>query len=393
MTITVSANGGYTVRDYAIDNKAADAAPELTLQGPVQVSGNAMEDQQTIAGDADHDGLTDAYEKMIGTDPNINDTDLDGFLDGWDDRNGNGMWDGGSGTLSDPAEKYGEVGDPIQEVDVYKHRGSISTLFYSDDDNANPINKDIYVEVDFLDGCVVASSVLKPVKTIFAKHCIHLHVDMGWSTGPAGGQTGGDVIPNAGWVHGGNNYLYFDTYGVRRRTLPLPVFKNDFYDMKLGLTTNQPRGYFFGGMRGMREDIFHYVLVVHYYARRNMATGGIEYRPNAYGVGEFGRSANLGDDFVICYDNHLVGGVFDTAEFCDTFMHELGHNLELHHSWEGGDPPAGNDPDPAVNPMGTETVRDTVMYWSGGNKLDYLRMEWERINLASVIDGTRILFS
>ena len=71
-------------------------------------------------------------------------------------------------------------------------------------------------------------------------------------------------------------------------------------------------------------------------------------------------------------------------------MHELGHNLELLHSQDSD----GSDPDPNVNPdPARETVRDTVMYWSGGAKLDYLRAEWARINLAAVCDGTHIWYS
>jgi len=393
MSITVQGNSGYTVKDYATDNTASDAAPSILLQGPIQNTGNVMEDPQTIGGDSDGDGLTDAYEKMIGTDPNNKDTDNDGFFDGWDDANGNKAWDPGTGFFWNPSEKYGEVGDPCQEVDISKHRGSIGTLFAGDDDIPNPINKDVYVEIDFLEGCVFSPDVLKPVQTIYAKHCIHLHIDMGWDPGSAGGQTGGDVI-NAGFVHDGKTYLYFSTDGTRRLLLPMPIMKNDFYDLKLGKTSWRPLGYFNGGQIGAREDVFHYVVVTNYYARKNPAGPGIEYRDGAYGVGELGRSANCGDDFLICYENHLVAGVLDTAELRDTFMHELGHNLGLHHSWEGGTPPAGNDPDPAVNPWaGRETVENTTMYWSGGNKLDYLRMEWERLDLPHVIDGTQLFFT
>ncbi len=393
MSITVQGNAGYSVKDYFIDNTASDAMPQIVPQNAVQNTGNIQQDPQTIGGDSDGDGLTDAYEKMIGTDPNNKDTDNDGFFDGWDDANGNKAWDPGADVFWNPAETYGEVGDPLQEVDVFKHRGSIATLFASDNDNPNPINKDIYVEIDFLEGCVFASDTLTPVKTIFAKHCIRLHIDMGWSMGPAGGRTGGEVI-DAGFVHNGKTYLYFSLERTRRLTLPLPVTKNDFYDLKLGRTSWRPLGYFYGGYVGAREDIFHYVVVTHYYARKNPAGPGIEYRDNACGVGELGRSSNCGDDFLLCYDNHLVGGVLNAAELRDTFMHELGHNLGLEHSWAGGTPPAGNDPDPAVNPWpGNETVFNTTMYWSGGNKLDYLRMEWERLDLPHVIDGTKVMYS
>jgi hypothetical protein len=392
MTMTVQGNTGYQVKDYFIDNTASDAAPQIVPQHAMQQTGNIQQDPQTIGGDSDKDGLSDLYEKMIGTDQNNKDTDNDGFYDGWDDANGNKKWDAGTGLIFNTGEKFGEVGDPCQEVAVSKHLGSIATLFGGDDENPNPINKDIYIEIDFLEGCVFSPDVLKPVQTIFAKHCIHLHIDMGWDIGPAGGQTGGNII-DGGFVHNGRTYLYFSTNGTRRLLRPLPILKNDLYDLKLGITSLRPLGYFYGGRTGAREDIFHYVVVTHYYARKNPTGPGIEYRDGAYGVGELGRFSDCGDDFLICYDNHLTGGGLDAAELRDTFMHELGHNLGLAHSWEGGTPPAGYDPDPAVNPMGKETVFNTTMYWSGGNKLDYLRMEWARLDLPHVIDGTKIFYS
>ena len=396
MSITVQGNAGYQVKDYATDNKASDAQPAILLQNPVQETGNIQENQQTVGGDSDSDGLTDAYETMIGTDPNDNDTDNDGFLDGWNDVNGNHAWDAGSGTFWDPPEKYGEIGDPLQEVEVSKHRGSIGTLFAGDDDIPNPINKDIYVEIDFLEGCVISPDLLQSVQTIFAKHCIRLHIDMGWSPGPAGGATGGNVIAG-GWMHNGRNYLFLDTIIPPRRLFrPLPWLTNDFYDFKTGLTTLRPSEYFNGGKIGAREDIFHYVLFVHYYACRRNRTQPflIDYRDNACGRGELGREPSQGDDFLVCYDNHIEGGHLNVTNLRDTFMHELGHNLELLHSWQGGTPPDGFDPDPAVNPWpGRENLSDTVMYWTGGAKLDYLRAEWARIDLTVVNDGTRLFFS
>jgi hypothetical protein len=56
-------------------------------------------------------------------------------------------------------------------------------------------------------------------------------------------------------------------------------------------------------------------------------------------------------------------------------------------------PAVGNDPDPTVNPMGNKTVFNSTMNWSGGNKLDYLSMEWERLDLPHVIDGMKARFS
>lgn len=43
---------------------------------------------KTVFSDTDHDGLSDAEEARLGTDPNIDDTDGDGFLDGEEVRGG-----------------------------------------------------------------------------------------------------------------------------------------------------------------------------------------------------------------------------------------------------------------------------------------------------------------
>lgn len=381
LTILVAGNE-YVVKDYASDNTASDLAPSITLQNAVLNNNNIQQNPQTVGSDSDGDGLTDDYEQMIGTDKNDKDTDNDGLYDGWDDFRKNSQWEKG--------EQMGEIGDPLQELDTDRNYGAISTLYNKDSEHPNPINKDIFVEVDFLKGCVVSEDTLNKVVDIFSKHCIRLHIDMGWPVGPAGGATGGDVI-TAGWQNDGKTYLYFDTAGNRRIFFPLKFWSNDFYDLKLGKTDLRPGKYFNGGRMGDREDIFHYVVFTNYYARDDSP---IEYRPGAYGVGEFGRGSNLGDDFLVCYDNHIKDGSLDVAELQDTFMHELGHNLELDHSWEPDPEPNGSDPDPSVNPRaGNETVHDTVMYWSGGQKLDYLRDEWARINLAAVQDGSHLWYS
>jgi len=392
MSLVVKNNQGYTVKDYMVDNAAADAFPDLQPQAAVDIHGNTLTNQQMVGSDSDGDGLTDAYETMIGTDPDINDTDNDGILDGWNDVNGNSWWDAGSNWRY-PPERFGEVGDPLQEVEGTKHVGSVATLFSGDDNLPNPINKDIYLEIDFLENCSIDPGMLRPVQTAFARHCIWLHIDIGWQPGSAGGPVGGDIL-KGGWMHNGRNYLFFDTFRPRRIIFPPPIMRNDFYDFKTGVSTLKPSPYFNGGIMGAREDLFHYVLFVHFYATGSGKIPHISYRDDAMGRGENGRNLEKGDDFLVCYDNHLVGGVPVARDVQDTVMHELGHNLELMHSWTNGTPPAGDDPDPAVNPWPpNETVMDTVMFWTGGNKLDYLRMEWARIDLTAVKDGKRFLFS
>jgi hypothetical protein len=392
MTLVVQHNQGYAVKDYMVDNAAADAFPTLQPQNPVDIHGNTLTNQQMVGTDSDGDGLTDDYETMIGTDPENNDTDQDGILDGWNDVNGNAFWDAGSGWRY-PPEQFGEVGDPLQEVETTKHKGSDATTFAGDNDLPNPINKDIYLEIDFLEGCTAGPDIIKPLQEAFARHCIWLHIDMGWQPGSAGGSTGGDIIPG-GFTHNARNYVFFSDVFPRRLVFPFPIMKNDFYDFKIKWSSLKPSPYFNGGYQGAREDIFHYILFVHYYATRTQDNLTILYRDNAAGRGELGRVTERGDDFLVCYDNHVSGGVLNVSSLQDTVMHELGHNLELLHSWQGGTPPAGNDPDPAVNPWPpNETVFTTVMYWEGWNKLDYLREEWARIDLTAVRDGVRLFYS
>ena len=112
--------------------------------------------------------------------------------------------------------------------------------------------------------CPYCGALLNKVKDIFHKHCIWLHIDLGWTAGPSGGSTGGDVI-NGGIRNNNKNWLYFDV-NPRRRILPAPILRNDFYDFKIGMFDIRPSQFFNGGQRGQREDIFHYVIFVNYIA-------------------------------------------------------------------------------------------------------------------------------
>lgn len=72
--------------DMAIDMVAVDMAPDRALnQGPCEVEADD--------GDADRDGLTNAEERVAGSNPCDHDSDGDGFLDIAELRHGGDVWD------------------------------------------------------------------------------------------------------------------------------------------------------------------------------------------------------------------------------------------------------------------------------------------------------------
>lgn len=383
MGITVSMN------DYKEENKhkfvcgntAGELKPDLVLDGGVKKNdSNIQQNPQEVGGDSDGDGLSDEYEKMIGT-INVKDTDHDGLVDGWEDIDRDMTWDRG--------EKLGEIGDPRQKMDDYRNWGSISTLFKNSLETPNPINKDIYVEIDFVeDDCKIETRELTDVKNTFARHCIHLHIDLGWDIEEWEGSKGGETFPRAGFTRGGRNWLYFNPDFPRR----LLRLIDDFYDFKIGLTDRSPTSYFSGGRNGVREDVFHYAISANNIAQWDK--GLVLY------VGVLGSSEIGGDDFIL---GSLALADCGYANYLDRlFMHELGHNLRLHHSIEND----GTDLDNTVNPWPlndytkgdaelSETVSSTVMHWNvtQSTRLDYLREEWSALDLTRVCDGTHGRYS
>ena len=130
-------------RPYIISsNWACKSAPVLQLQPSPVVSYNQKGCTQTVAGDGDLDGLTNDYERMIGTDPGNRDTDRDGLWDGWNDTDGTGAWESGS--------EFGELGDPLRPLGG-SHRGAVDTLFNRPSEAPNCFCKDLYIEVDFME--------------------------------------------------------------------------------------------------------------------------------------------------------------------------------------------------------------------------------------------------
>lgn len=367
---------------FVCGNTASELPPDLNLDGGVEkMVGNIQQNPQEMGGDSDGDGLSDEYEKMIGT-INIKDTDHDGLVDGWEDIDGDMSWDTG--------ETLGEIGDPLQKMDDYRNFGCISTLFKNSLEEPNPIHKDIYVEIDFVDdGCSIETRDLAQVKKTFAKHCIHLHIDLGWDIEQGvGGSHGGDIFPRSGFSLRGRHWLYFNPVAPRRRLGSI----NDFYDFKIGITDRSPTTFFSGGRNGLREDIFHYGISANNIAQWDK--GLVLY------VGVLGSSEIGGDDFIL---GSMALADCGYANYLDRlFMHELGHNLRLYHSIEND----GSDMDNTVNPWPSndyergdaelsESAASTVMHWNvtQSTQLDYLRQEWSALDLTRLCDGTHRRYS
>ena len=86
-------------------------APSLWSTIAICLSGTGV---PLLAQDADGDGLDDATEETLGTDPRSSDTDNDGLLDGWE------VFGFGSGVLHEPLADYGAdplVPDVFIEID------------------------------------------------------------------------------------------------------------------------------------------------------------------------------------------------------------------------------------------------------------------------------------
>jgi Bacterial TSP3 repeat len=73
--------------------RSADPRPERDGAAPVRVREDAVEPPapavvRTLPGDLDDDGLSDALEERIGTDPEHEDTDGDALPDAWEEQHG-----------------------------------------------------------------------------------------------------------------------------------------------------------------------------------------------------------------------------------------------------------------------------------------------------------------
>lgn len=205
--------------------------------------------------DLDSDGLTDAEEHLLGTDPANPDTDGDGLLDGWEVKG-------------------------VNEIDL-KSLG------------ASPRHKDIFVHMDYMvrtsaiNGIGPDKQVIDAIVSVFAQ-------------APVFNPDGKD--------------------GIR---LHLEVRKKVPYDEDLNPLLQE-----FAALKSKYFDPKE-LPVYHYMIWANQYNGG----------SSSGYSMNIpGSDFIVTLGTWNEGNGGTNREKIGTFIHELGHNLGLHHG--------GSDPEP-----------------------------------------------
>ncbi len=159
VTVTVDGQVVGTVRADASGNWSL---PSGTLsEGPHTISATATDaagnvssaasvpffvDTHPVAPDTDNDGLTDALEAQLGTDPNDDDTDDDGLKDGSEDANRNGVIDAGeTSPLDKDSDKDGLLDGTEVGLTQPEGTGTDMSIFVADADpstHTDPLNAD-----------------------------------------------------------------------------------------------------------------------------------------------------------------------------------------------------------------------------------------------------------
>jgi len=229
-------------------HRAGPLAPEALLRPDGTLDGARTGTEREITGDRDADGLSDAEERELGTDPANADTDGDALLDGW--------------------EVKGVDGTRLQDL------------------GADPLRRDIFVEMDFMKR---AGAALEPSAGVI--HVLEILYDQA----PVGGP---------GLKKGIALHLDLDEEVPHQAEITVFSFylaKRDHFDV------------------AARGRCFHYMI---------WADG----MRNDDGDFISGQSMGIPDDsFVVTLGPWKGDTGGDDTEKVGTFMHELGHNLGLRH--------------------------------------------------------------
>ena len=203
--------------------------------------------EATSSPDSDNDGLTDAEEAVLGTDPFNPDTDGDALLDGW-------------------------------EVNGHPNTEPLP--------GADPLRADIYVEMDYMVRAS-ASNGLGPNATVMANIVDSF-----------------DNAPNS------------NPDGSTGITIHLDLDDQVPYDNDLNPVTSQFNALRDSWFDPLRRPIYHYMIWADRYS--GGTSSGLSFGINAA-------------DFIVTHGgwNGNQGGT-DTQK-TGTFIHELGHNLNLRH--------------------------------------------------------------
>lgn len=254
--------------------------PEPPMPGPNQCGPDltdatvaildCQEYERCLQEDTDGDGLTDNYENLIQTLPDSRDTDGDGFEDGEEVL---------------PTGVPGCAGGAV----------NITML------GAEPKVPDVFVEVDWMweEGCSHEPfpNVLEAVVEGFEDHGIALHIDAGEIGGFPGG--GGTRVPHQRFVNDSPDIKWGD-WGSQR------PFWQSFENLKAAHFDPD------------RCNTFHYSLWVHQLFQNDRDASGF-----SEGIWT--------DDFLVSLGAERWGAYPRFELEGGTFMHELGHNLGLHH--------------------------------------------------------------
>lgn len=227
------------------------------------------------------------------------DSDGDGICDHWE------MW--GSEGLKPLKQQSDGTWIPWREGVTW----SIPcTIYWGEVVCPNPTIKDIYVEIDYMDGHYPDVAALEQVRQAFAAYDppiqLHYHIDEKvLSHSPTTRFPGFNT--QSTWGFDQIKQCRFGTLEERGKV------------DEPGTSGHNPCGW--GSTnekdpnRITKKAIFHYALYVHAQAGKITSSGIAEV---------------FGNDFMISLGSYS-GGVGSTDEQAGTFMHELGHNLRLNH--------------------------------------------------------------